>query len=194
MGVTMSEPDTDTAAWEEELEHHRHEKDHFFAEHPQSPLRDEVKADFDGLSYYDPDPDYRVEATLEPVDGNDTFEMEMTAGHPVEYVRVARLTFDLAGAERELYAYEQAGEESGETLFVPFRDTTSGEETYGAGRYIELHPQDPDDLLVNGGTVPLDFNLAYSPFCAYNEAFACPIPPAENTLDVPVEAGEKLLD
>jgi uncharacterized protein (DUF1684 family) len=190
----MSETDLDTQQWREELEHHRHEKDHFFAEHPQSPIEDDAKADFDGLAYYDPDPDYRVEARLEPVDDDDTFEMEMTAGHPVEYVRVAELTFDLAGEERSLYAYEQAGDQSGETLFVPFRDETSGEATYGAGRYIELHPQDPDDLLVDGGEVPLDFNLAYSPFCAYNEAFACPIPPTENTLDVAVEAGEKLLD
>jgi len=202
--------DLDTQQWREELEHHRHEKDHFFAEHPQSPIEDDAKAAFDGLAYYDPDPDYRVEATLEPVDDDDTFEMEMTAGHPVEYVRVARLTFDLEGEEQELYAYEQAADQSGETLFVPFRDETSGEATYGAGRYIELHPEsearsasdsasgersDPrPDLLVNGGEIPLDFNLAYSPFCAYNEAFACPIPPAENTLDVAVEAGEKLLE
>jgi hypothetical protein len=120
--------------------------------------------------------------------------MEMTAGEPVEYVRVARLTFDLAGSERELYAYEQVGDESGETLFVPFRDATSGGETYGAGRYIELHPEEPDDLLVNGGEVPLDFNLAYFPFCAYNDAFACPIPPAENALDVRIEAGERFAE
>ncbi len=179
----------------EELTNHREEKDGFFADHPQSPLPDGTKAGFDGLSYYDPDPDYRVTATFEPADeDDDTFEMEMTAGEPLEYVRVAALTFTLDGAEHTLYAYEQAGEESGETLFVPFRDETSGEETYGAGRYIELHPEDPDDLFVNGGEIPLDFNLAYSPFCAYNEAFACPIPPAENTLETRVEAGEKLLE
>jgi uncharacterized protein (DUF1684 family) len=186
--------DVDTAAYVEELRTHRDEKDHFFADHPQSPLTDETKAEFDGLAYYDPDPDYRVSARLEPVDDEDTFEMEMTAGEPLEYVRVAELTFGLAGEERTLYAYEQAGDESGKTLFVPFRDATSGEGTYGAGRYIELHPEEPDDLLVTGGEVPLDFNLAYSPFCAYNDAFACPIPPAENHLDVRVEAGERLLD
>jgi uncharacterized protein (DUF1684 family) len=184
----------DTHAWAEELETHRQEKDQFFAEHPQSPLPNDVKANFDGLNYYNPDSDYRVMATVTPVESEDTFEMEMTAGEPLSYVRVATLSFEFAGEDRELYAYEQAGDESGETLFVPFRDKTSGAETYGAGRYIELHPEEPDTLLSSGGEVPLDFNLAYAPFCAYNDAFACPIPPAENTLSMSVEAGEKMLD
>jgi uncharacterized protein (DUF1684 family) len=190
----MADTDTDTdafdsEAWRAELERHRVEKDEFFADHPQSPLPAEDKSGFDGLAYYPPDPEYRVEAELEPVDGDDSFEMEMTAGEPVEYVRVARIEFDVEG-DRRLYAYRQA--DDGEGLFVPFRDATSGTETYGAGRYLELHPQE-ESLLETGGTVTVDFNLAYAPFCAYNDAFACPIPPAENQLDVAVEAGERLL-
>jgi hypothetical protein len=193
----MSDTETDAFdvdAWRAELEAHRAEKDDFFAGHPQSPLPASRKDEFDGLGYYDPDPNYRVEADLDPVEESDTFEMEMTAGQPLEYVRVARLSFSLDGDTHELYAYDQAGDESGETLFVPFRDATSGEETYGAGRYLELHPQESDDLLVTGGRVTLDFNLAYFPFCAYNDAFACPIPPAENTLETRVEAGERSAD
>ena len=171
--------------WREDLLAHRGEKDRFFAEPRQSPLPDDEREGFDGLGYYDPDPDYRVEATVHPVESDETFEMEMTAGQPVEYERVARLEFDVDGP-RELYAYRQPGESG--SLFVPFRDATAPEETYGAGRYMEF---DVEGSVADAETVPLDFNLAYFPFCAYNDAFACPLPPTENHLDVRVEAGER---
>ncbi|MBT8206662.1 MAG: DUF1684 domain-containing protein, partial [Acidimicrobiia bacterium] len=67
--------------------------------------------------------------------------------------------------------------------FVPFRDATSGKESYGAGRYLDVHPNED-------GTVTLDFNYAYNPYCAYDEAFSCPLPPIENWLEVPIAAGE----
>jgi uncharacterized protein (DUF1684 family) len=70
-------------------------------------------------------------------------------------------------------------------LFLPFRDATSGRETYGAGRYLEVDPPDAD------GRVVVDFNLAYNPYCAYNPDWSCPIPPGENWLDVPIRAGER---
>ncbi|PSQ11822.1 hypothetical protein BRC93_04035 [Halobacteriales archaeon QS_5_70_15] len=175
----------DHGGWREELPAHREEKDRFFAEHRQSPLPGDDRSDFDGLGYYDPDPDYRLEATVEPPDPGETFEMEMTAGEPVEYERVARLEFDLDGP-RELYAYRQP--EGGGSLFVPFRDATAPEGTYGAGQYMEF---EVDGDLEDARTVTLDFNLAYFPFRAYNDAFACPLPPAENHLDVRIEAGER---
>lgn len=181
----MSHSHDHTEEWRAELLSHREEKDRFFAEHHQSPLPAPEKADFDGLGYYDPDPAYRVEARVDPVESDETFEMEMTAGAPVEYERVALLRFDLDGP-RELYAYRRPGREG--SLFVPFRDATAGEETYGAGRYMEF---EVDGAIEDAETVVLDFNLAYFPFCAYNDAFACPLPPAENRLDVRVEAGER---
>lgn len=182
----------DVDAWADELREHRHEKDAFFAEHRQSPIPTEERAAFDGLAYYDPDPDLRVAATFEATDDADAadpIEMEMTVGEPTEYVRVGRLRFDLAGAERTLTAFAPDDDPDRASLFVPFRDATSGEETYGAGRYMEL---ELEGEVEDGDAVPLDFNLAYHPFCVYNESFACPIPPAENVLDVAVEAGERL--
>ncbi len=181
----------DVDGWADELREHRREKDAFFAEHRQSPIPPDERAAFDGLSYYEPDPDYRVEATFEAAgsgDDTETVEMEMTAGEPTEYVRVGRLRFAVDGEERTLSAFAPADDPSRSSLFVPFRDATSGETTYGAGRYMEL---EVDGELADGDTAPLDFNLAYSPFCAYNESFACPIPPAENVLDVAIEAGER---
>jgi hypothetical protein len=70
-------------------------------------------------------------------------------------------------------------------LFLPFRDATSGRETYGAGRYLEVEPPGPD------GGVEIDLNYAYNPYCAYNPEWSCPIPPGENWLTVPIRAGER---
>jgi uncharacterized protein (DUF1684 family) len=178
----------DEAAYVAELERHRAAKDDYLATDHHSPIPAAERDEFTGLSYYEPDPAYRVAATVEPIAGEDTFEMEMTAGQPRTYRRVARLAFDLNGEARSLYAYEQVGSHAHGSLFVPFRDETSGEETYGAGRYMEFEVEGD---LAEVEAVPLDFNLAYFPFCAYNEAFACPITPLENRLATRVEAGER---
>src|SRR6185295_14931363 len=77
------------------------------------------------------------------------------------------------------------GDDLGPTLFVPFLDRTSGSETYGAGRYLDIEPDED-------GTYALDFNLAYHPSCVYDDRFSCPLTPAENRLDIPIEAGERL--
>ena len=82
-----------------------------------------------------------------------------------------------------MYASEDMDE-----LFVPFRDATSGKETYGAGRYLEVESPGPD------GRVRVDFNAAYNPYCAYNPDWSCPIPPGENWLSVPIRAGEKTFE
>lgn len=85
----------------------------------------------------------------------------------------------------QVYRLEDAPDTGGGAyLFVPFRDATSGIETYGAGRYIDLKEN-------TSGVYDLDFNRAYNPYCAYNAQFSCPVAPADNTLKVPVRAGEK---
>lgn len=190
----MSEP-IDADAWASELEGKRAEKDRFFAEHPQSPIPPDERENFDGLAYFDPDPQYRVTATVTVHDEPDPVPMETTVGREVRYVRVATLTFDLARDEPdledgtfELHAYQQEpwGEEP---LFVPFRDKTTGQQTYEGGRYMELAAERD---LEDGDEIVLDFNLAYSPFCAYSETFDCPKPPKENWLEVAIPAGERV--
>ena len=91
--------------------------------------------------------------------------------------------FDVAGEAQRLTALQLANS-SGDALFVPFKDATNGTETYGAGRYLDLEPM-PD------GTYDLDFNLAYSPFCAYSPSYSCPLPPPENRLTSRITAGEQ---
>jgi uncharacterized protein (DUF1684 family) len=177
----------DADAWAAELRAKREEKDDFFAEHPQSPIPPEERDAFEGLSYFPPDPDYRVEATVTVHDEPEPVEMETTAETVVRYLRVVTFAFDIGGDTYTLAGYRQERDDSN-TLFVPFRDKTTGQQTYHGGRYMEL---EPDQELADSDTVTLDFNLAYTPFCAYSDTFACPLPPEENWLEIPIEAGER---
>ena len=176
-----------TDDWAARLRSNRAEKDRFFAEHQQSPIPPADRDAFDGLVYFEPDPAYRVEATVTVHDDPEALELETTAGRTLRYHRTHTLTFELQGEERTLHSYRQEGRET-ETLFVPFRDKTTGQQTYDAGRYLEL---EIEGELADGETFSLDFNLAYAPFCAYSETFDCPLPPEENWLDVAIRAGEQ---
>jgi len=170
-----------------ELEANRAEKDRFFDEHQQSPIPPEERDDFDGLDYFDPAPDYRVEATVSTVDPPETVEMETSDGRTVRYLRVVTFTFELDGEDYELAGYRQEHDDSG-GFFVPFRDKTTGQQSYKGGRYMEL---EPEGEVADGDEVVLDFNLAYNPFCAFSETFSCPLPPEENWLETTVPAGER---
>ncbi|MFB3737430.1 MAG: DUF1684 domain-containing protein [Candidatus Velamenicoccus archaeovorus] len=166
-----------------ERDEFRRDKDDFFRHHPRSPLTPEQRATFRGLSYFPEDPAFAIRAPLDTdVDRDEPIVMQTTTGGTQEYRRAGVVRFEVEGrpAQVTLYASPQQHE-----LFLPFRDDTSGKETYGAGRYLEVEPPGPD------GAVVVDFNDAYNPYCAYNEAWSCPIPPRENWLDVPIRAGEK---
>jgi len=173
--------------WAEQLRANRAEKDQFLAEHPQSPIPPEERDEFDGLAYFEPDPAYRVAATVTVHGDPDPVEMETSDGRTVRYLRPVTFSFDLGGGSHDLHGYRQEGEDA-ESIFVPFRDKTTGQETYHGGRYMEL---EPDRELADGDRVTVDFNLAYAPFCAYSETFSCPLPPEENWLETGIEAGER---
>ncbi len=107
--------------------------------------------------------------------------MQTSTGDEALFFRFGRIHFLVNGTQQTLTLYEAPGH--GE-LFLPFGDATNGRETYGGGRYLEVYP-------VENGKYQVDFNLAYNPYCAYSDAWSCPIPPAENRLSVKIEAGEK---
>lgn len=171
--------------WRVSLEGQRQQKDVFFAHHPQSPIPPWERMDFEGLSYYPPDPTSRFELDLHEHEEKERMRMEVTGGGEQEYLRWGEFRFQIGGEEQTLQAYKRDPEE--ERLFVPFRDATSGEETYGAGRYLDL---DRSHYL-GGGRWVLDFNQAYNPWCAYSDAYICPFTPPENWLNAPIYAGEK---
>ena len=179
----MSERDD----WADRLEANRAEKDRFLAEHRQSPLPPEEREEFDGLDYFPPDPDYRVQATVTVHEDPEAVELDTTDDRTVRYLRVVTFTVDVDGETYDLHGYRQEADESA-ALFVPFRDKTTGQQTYHAGRYMEL---ETDRDLEDGDEVTLDFNLAYTPFCAFSESFSCPLPPEENWLEVTIPAGER---
>ncbi|CQR53621.1 MULTISPECIES: DUF1684 domain-containing protein [Haloferax] len=183
----MTDHAFDADAYVSELRAKREEKDDFFGSHPQSPIPPEERDEFDGLDYFDPDPDYRVTASVETHADPEPVTMDTSTDGEVRYLRVATFHFELRDTDLSLGAYRQEHDDS-PTLFVPFRDKTTGQQTYNGGRYMELTPDAPLDEL---DEVVVDFNLAYNPFCAFTEAFECPLPPEENWLDVVVPAGEQ---
>ena len=163
-----------------ELTDFRAEKDEFFREHPQSPLIPEQRQNFTGLNYFPENEALRLEVVVEPFEDQKLMQMQTSTGGVQTYTRYGRFKFQVEGQDAELTIYEN---ENG--FFLPFVDALSGKETYPAGRYLE-----PEAL--PGNRFFVDFNLAYNPYCAYNEMWSCPITPPENRLKVPIRAGEKL--
>lgn len=172
--------------WKARLEQEREEKDRFFSNHAQSPIPLEELKSFKGLVYYPPDPDYRFELELHEHGDKKTFHIEDTGGNMRNFLRWGEFRFTMGDEERGLQAYKSDPEER--RLFIPFKDVTSGKETYGAGRYLDL---DADQDKTPAGKWVLDFNKAYNPWCAYSEDYVCPFVPPENWLKVSIYVGEK---
>ena len=161
-------------------------KDGYFKRAAQSPIPEAERAAFGGLRYYPVRPELRFEyLSLSPVaDGLETEIHVQTSDGAVRHgERVGTFEFTVQGVGYQLVAMRLV-DTQGDELFVPFRDATNGEQTYEAGRYLDLAPQED-------GTYDLDFNLAYAPFCAYSPKYSCPLPPAENWLTARIEAGER---
>ena len=169
------------------IAHFRAQIDDFIAHHPQSPLTANQRIDFDGLKYYEPNDALVMTAVIDYFDDDEPLiEMDTSTGDKRLYRRWGRFSFTVSGEEAILTIY---ADPQGQDLFLPFRDATSGKETYGAGRYMDNHR--PGLTLLASSEIEVDFNYAYNPYCAYNLAYSCPLPPRENWLNVPIEAGEK---
>ncbi|MCB0117881.1 MAG: DUF1684 domain-containing protein [Anaerolineales bacterium] len=163
-----------------ELDAFREEKDDFFGGDSQSPLTRAQKKDFKGLNYFPENDDLRFEILVEEFSDKEEFDMQTSTGGVQHYEKYGKFSFPVEGTSVELTIYRN---EHG--YFLPFVDSLAGSETYPAGRYLEPEP-------LPGGRFFIDFNLAYNPYCAYNEMWSCPITPMENRLKVPIRAGEKL--
>lgn len=170
----------DREAYSQQIKQEREKKDQTFKTGADSPLPD--KASFNGLSYFPADPAYRVTARLEPfADKTQKLVVRMSDGSEEVYDKFAHAVFNLNGETCRLLIVRVQ-----DTYSILFRDATSGQETYGGGRYLEINPAQLTD-----SQVLLDFNTAYNPYCAYNPTYACPLPPAENKLTTAVKAGER---
>jgi len=169
---------------EEKLKDFRERKDRFFREDSRSPIKETGRKGFKGLVYYPIDLRYAMTGSIEK------YPIEPKPIHAIlptnkemgkKYVKYGRFKFELDGEEYVLRIYRPLARDD---LFLPFKDKTSGRETYEKGRYLYIEP-------MPGGKVLIDFNRAYNPFCQYNEKYVCPFAPEENALDIAIRAGEK---
>ena len=159
----------------------RSDKDSYLKKDTASPIEDKIK--FTGLKYFDVNPDFKITGKIDRVTSGQTINITMSGGEVEEYEAYGNVKFGIEGVKCALKIFKTPEG----NLFLPFKDLTSNKETYGAGRYLDFGVNE-----VNGNEIMIDFNKAYHPYCAYNHTFTCPVPPAENTLNVAVKAGEKL--
>lgn len=159
-----------------------------FREHPQSPVPAPARGDYTGPHLFDYDPSWSLTAAVQPAEPQ-RLEIVTSNVEAMAFTRFGRAQFTHAGEQLGLELYWLEGYGGG--LFVPFADTTSGRETYGAGRYL-LDTVKGADLGQQDGRLVLDFNFAYQPSCAYDPRWTCPLAPPANRLSVPVRAGERV--
>lgn len=173
--------------FKDKIEAHREHYKADFVSSERAPLKE---PDLKYLQFYNADSTYKVNATVTILTGEKAFKMPTYAGTTADYIRYAKLTFELNGSPVQLTLYRNialaANAAYRDYLFLPFTDQTNNKETYGGGRYIDLKT-----TAIVDGKLELDFNKAYNPYCAYSDGYRCPIPPEENNLALEIKAGEK---
>jgi len=172
--------------FKEETDQYRKKYKEEFLHASNSPLK---KDDLSFLQFYEADSSYRVVAKFEKSRGQ-SFEMPTYSGVNKTYVKYGKLKFKLNGRRQTLTVYRSLSLQQlakyKDYLFIPFKDKTNGDESYGGGRYLDLRTTD-----IQNNTLVLDFNKAYNPYCAYTDGYNCPIPPVANHMPIAVAAGEK---
>jgi len=183
LAVTACSPSVPVSlSYPDKIATERANKDAMFKSDPESPIKPGELDKFVPLAYFPIDESYAVPAQLQPAAERVSAQMPTSTGTLREVTRLGTLVFTLKGEPLKLAAF---AEENSPRLFVPFTDLTSGTETYQAGRYMNLDPT-PTGIYI------VDFNIAYAPYCYYNPEYACPLPPAENRLTLPIRPGERL--
>ena len=181
-GCTESPGPQDDAAYLQKVVEWRVERDKTWSE-SDDPIPAARHAEFLPLKYFPPDPNYVVPAELKLSETRPIVELPTSTGPLRKMQVVGTLEFTINGEKHSLGALSPAGEPI-RALFVPFADLTTGNETYSAGRYLDIEP-------TATGLYTIDFNYAYNPTCAYNKSYECPYPPPSNRLKIAVRAGEK---
>lgn len=176
-------PPPDEASSIQGVEQWRDVRERYMRDDPDSPIPADRKATLLPLRYWATDPSYIVPAELELSRERPVLEMPTSTGTLRKMERVGTLEFSLHGQPMTLDAFVEYGQPL-TSLFVPFADITTGNDSYAAGRYLDIEPTPT-------GIYEVNFNKAYNPSCAYNERYECPYPPASNRLKVAIRAGEK---
>jgi uncharacterized protein (DUF1684 family) len=158
----------------------------------KSPLKKKDLKKFKGLDFFPIDSTFIVTAKLIKTTNAPTFEMATTTDRKPLYKEYGKLSFTLEGKNCELTIYQSQDdlrdEKYKDNLFLPFTDDTSGNESYGGGRYMDVLTTDENA----DGTITLNFNNTYNPYCAYNDKYSCPLTPRKNHLNIEIKAGIKI--
>ncbi len=181
--IGCDESSSSLAPYEQRILQSRFEKDLLFRDPKRSPLKPSDLKRFPGIRYFPVDSSYRFILPLKPLDPPETTWVINGAGGREPYLKIGYIEWVMHNTPLRLAVFKPAGDTEENTVWIPFTDQTTGKETYGGGRYLDAPIQDDGMILV-------DFNLAYNPLCAYNPAFICALPPAENRLPVAIRAGE----
>lgn len=171
----------DPDEYREEIMKDRADTDRFMRFSDDSPFK-KTDVPFDSLNYFQPSLDYKITARFIPVEKRVTRSLATNEGTKEDYLTYGYATFELHNQPQKLLILENVEDDK---LFVPFGDLTSANETYGGGRYLDVEHN-------GSGSITLDFNKAYNPYCAYGGDYTCPLPPKENLMDVAVRAGERV--
>lgn len=175
------------ASYSNTLQAHRETYKEEFLQDPRSPLDSN---DLVHLDFFPADPKAKVKATFQATPAEEPFELPTYSGVTRTYRKWGIASFEWGGYHAQLSLYENMTLRNNpayqDYLFLPFKDATNGESTYGGGRYINMSKADTED-----GELMIDFNKCYNPWCAYSDGYNCPIPPLENHLSFMVEAGER---
>lgn len=177
------------SAWD----HWRAVREALYRDHSQSPLPAAERAAFEARHWpYDPAMRFEVDVELAPSGGagQASPSLPMSTGSALQFARIGTVQVPFPAGTRSLDLFWMAGYAGG--LFLPFRDVTNGQETYGAGRYLLDAAKSADLGAAEDGSLILDFNFAFQPSCAFDPRWACPLAPPENRLDIRIEAGERL--
>jgi uncharacterized protein (DUF1684 family) len=167
-----------------EVRKDRLEKDKYLLTSPNTPIKASDMEFFSGLDYFEVDRKWVFHTALRPLPEAADVIIATSQDRPRQMLHIGELPFTYDGTEYAVQVYAPKDTSDGNYWFIPFTDNTSGVETYGGGRYIDIDEVAADSVF-------LDFNYAYSPYCAYNERYDCPIPPPENALPITIAAGEK---
>ena len=183
--IFYSATGNDDAEYKVRIQESRKEKDDFMRSGEGSPFKNSEEK-FTGLKYFEPNIKFRIDADLEEIEQKNVVVLQTSDNKEQRYIDYAYASFSLDGVSCKLKILEvlDNGPFKG-TLFLAFADQSSAIETYGAGRYLDVKK------VPGAKSITLDFNEAYSPYCAYSDSFSCPFPPKENVLNVLIAAGEK---
>ena len=170
------------ADYENQLTIYRYERAEFFRYAPESPFLTQ-KVNFSYLDYFASNLAYRIEAKFEKKNKIDTLSLATSTGTIDKFIVLGSANFRLQDQTNNLLVLKSTNPKD-QSIFIPYLDKTSGEATYGGGRYLDVDaPQ--------GNSIILDFNKSHNPYCAYTDGYTCPFPPKENRLAIAIEAGEK---